>query len=104
MRTLERRIGAVCRAVAVKVAERSQQQSKKVKVRENGPNKVVLDEHEKEKKRLEESIELMHVLPPEMPIIIDRAAVEDVLGVRCSSILPFMSICPFISIERKDCL
>lgn len=88
VRTLERRIGAVCRAVAVKVAERSQQHSKKVKVRENGPNKVVLDENEREKKRLEESIEMMHILPPEMPIVIDRAALEDVLGVRCSR-------CPF---------
>lgn len=78
VRMLERRIGAICRAVAVKVAEHSQQNSKKSGETES--KKIVLDENEKERRRLEESIDLLHVLPPEMPILVDRAAVEDVLG------------------------
>lgn len=54
VRTLERRIAAVCRAVAVRVAE----------------SRGETTDPEKDKD-----------LPPEMPIVIDENAIEDILGV-----------------------
>ena len=83
MRTLERQIGAVCRAVAVKVAEN---------LLVNRAIKATKDDQEqcsaatskgkqkmKEKEAPVDAVEM--VLPPEMPIIIDEQAVEDILGV-----------------------
>ncbi|XP_067905484.1 lon protease homolog 2, peroxisomal [Heterodontus francisci] len=78
VRSLERRIGAICRAVAVKVAE--------------GQHKVTNSSHthvpEKEGKEsvpeatkdesITDTTDL--ALPPEMPIVIDRHALKDILG------------------------
>lgn len=70
VRTLERRIAAVCRAVAIKVLE-SRSNNKMA-------DKAV-KEAEKEQEKMEASV-IVH--PPEMPIVIDEVAVEDILGVR----------------------
>ncbi|KAK0046365.1 lon protease 2 peroxisomal [Biomphalaria pfeifferi] len=72
VRTLERRIAAVCRAVAVKVLKSSSSRNLKA------------DTVKKDKGR-ETNVETAgdssaFSYPPEMPIIIDEAAVEDILG------------------------
>jgi len=74
VRTLERRIGAVCRAVAVKVAEHS--------IKETGKKSGLTSRNkETEASPAKEVIDRTYMaLPPEMPIIIDEAAVEDILG------------------------
>jgi len=86
VRTLERRIGALCRAVAVKVAEHL----RKLDV---GTPPVGQSAAEKEdtvkggKQELEasETVDITNVsnltIPPKLPIVIDVAAVEDILGV-----------------------
>ncbi|XP_068169900.1 lon protease homolog 2, peroxisomal [Antennarius striatus] len=61
VRSLERKIGAICRAVAVKVAE-GHAISKAVDLTPD-----CLSEQNKE-------------MPPEMPIVIDQIAVKDILG------------------------
>ncbi|XP_076449763.1 lon protease homolog 2, peroxisomal-like [Babylonia areolata] len=79
VRTLERRVAAICRAVAVKVMETKSRHAKDAvvaadKEREGGAGKeAVLKGGDKE-----EETTMMH--PPEMPIVIDEAAVEDILG------------------------
>ncbi len=80
VRTLERRIGAVCRAVAVKVAENVFKQRAEVNQEKTPAASADKKEQRKEKDALVEAAEL--ALPPEMPIIIDEQAVEDILGVR----------------------
>lgn len=81
MRTFERRIAAVCRAVAVKVAE-SAVQTKKDKLesvsseKKKVVNDTLTDDHTRD------ATTLAH--PPEMPIVIDEAALEDILGVSVS--------------------
>ncbi|XP_055892476.1 lon protease homolog 2, peroxisomal-like isoform X1 [Biomphalaria glabrata] len=72
VRTLERRIAAVCRAVAVKVLKSSSSRNLKA-------------DTVKKDKGQETNIETAgdssaFSYPPEMPIIIDEAAVEDILG------------------------
>ncbi|XP_012937014.1 lon protease homolog 2, peroxisomal [Aplysia californica] len=73
VRTMERRLAGVCRAVAVKVLEsrNSKDQQKTVGLKDGQKAK------EKEEENKEESA-LVH--PPEMPIVIDEAALEDILG------------------------
>ena len=87
VRSLERKIGAICRAVAVKVAENVLPQTKMkgqdVKVKDNS--------NTKDKSKIEvttdmvETIDVTHItavqIPPQFPIIIDEQAVEDILGV-----------------------
>jgi len=81
VRALERRIGAVCRAVAVKVAQHYHK------------NAALLPPSDKERRKeveLKEGTELPETIdvvsptsmgvPPEMPIVIDQLAVEDILG------------------------
>ncbi len=84
VRTLERRIGAVCRAVAVKVAEHTLKSSKMsdqlVKASEANNKDGETAAAEKA-----ETVDVTNIatipIPPELPIIIDEQAVEDILGV-----------------------
>ena len=112
VRTLERRIGAVCRAVAVRVAE-SLESSKNIKVGSIHPKihsylllysitsqcchvcsclrvKDASDAATNENQEAASSADSNALgidgdtlvnLPPEMPIVIDEQAVEDILGV-----------------------
>ena len=75
VRQLERRVGSICRAVAVKVLESRNRndQQKTVGVKES--EKI---QEKEEDSRVDQSA-IVH--PPEMPIVIDEAAVEDILGV-----------------------
>jgi ATP-dependent Lon protease len=77
VRTLERRIGGVCRAVAVRVAEHSSK-ARHEKVETTGDRKEVTNSSVSEAVSRDVST-LAH--PPEMPIVIDEAALEDILGV-----------------------
>nr|KAG5707875.1 hypothetical protein BaRGS_031606 [Batillaria attramentaria] len=80
VRTLERRVAAICRAVAVKVLE-AKSRKKQEQVPQTGEEKkdtsVSSEEVFKTSDKHEEA-SIMH--PPEMPIVIDEAAVEDILG------------------------
>ncbi|KAG1963829.1 lon protease homolog 2, peroxisomal-like [Pimephales promelas] len=69
VRSLERKIGAICRAVAVKVAE-----GHKVS-RAESPTEQLADQNTENK--VEDS-EI--AAPPEMPIVIDHIALKDILG------------------------
>lgn len=77
VRSLERKIGAICRAVAVKVAECQH----KVTESNCGPVSEKVKESVPEETK-EESIDDVTdlALPPEMPIVIDRHALKDILG------------------------
>ncbi|BFZ13298.1 hypothetical protein BsWGS_16337 [Bradybaena similaris] len=72
VRTLERRIAAVCRAVAVKVLES----------RPNTEHQKTEGEKDKDKrKKAEDTKDVSSIVhPPEMPIVIDELALEDILG------------------------
>ncbi|RUS91970.1 hypothetical protein EGW08_000183 [Elysia chlorotica] len=70
VRTLERRIAGICRAVAVKVLENPTQ---KVDQGKKQPTSLAKDDS------LRESASV-NIHPPDMPIIIDEAALEDILG------------------------
>lgn len=72
VRSLERKLGSVCRAVAVKVAEHQSrhkdmapapEREEEVAPSPQTPDDALID------------------LPPEMPIVIDKHAVKDILGV-----------------------
>lgn len=78
VRTLERRIGGVCRAVAVRVAEHASK-AKHEKVDVRGDKKQVTNTSLPPALSQDVST-LAH--PPEMPIVIDETALEDILGVR----------------------
>ncbi|XP_056334384.1 lon protease homolog 2, peroxisomal [Danio aesculapii] len=69
VRSLERKIGAVCRAVAVKVAE-----GQKV-TRSEAPTEQHAEQNTESK--VEDS---GIAAPPEMPIVIDHIALKDILG------------------------
>jgi ATP-dependent Lon protease len=86
VRSLERNIGAVCRAVAVKVAEHM----RKTTVVDEASGSHAFAKRDKNE-RLEEKSETVDIpnlnelsLPPDMPVVIDQAAVEDILGVSSS--------------------
>src|SRR5690349_9501325 len=89
VRALERRIGALCRAVAVQVAQHSHKQSlissstdlakekqKSGETRIRGDTTSVTES---------ETVDVNNPsaisFPPELPIVIDQLAVEDILGV-----------------------
>jgi len=92
VRTLERTIGAVCRAVAVKVATHY---NKPARLLPHGDETghdaetTKVDQLTDDKKQKIQAIgdELVDTgpvsfaLPPDMPIVIDQAAIEDILGV-----------------------
>uniref|UniRef100_A0A8C2CR13 Lon protease homolog 2, peroxisomal n=1 Tax=Cyprinus carpio TaxID=7962 RepID=A0A8C2CR13_CYPCA len=66
VRSLERKIGAICRAVAVKVAEGHKE----------GKASLYLSDQNTENKDEDSGI----ASPPEMPIVIDHIALKDILG------------------------
>ncbi|XP_062860231.1 lon protease homolog 2, peroxisomal [Trichomycterus rosablanca] len=69
VRSLERKIGAICRAVAVKVAE-GHKMSSSESSSESGADQNHVGKKE------DSGI----AAPPEMPIVIDQAALKDILG------------------------
>ena len=84
VRTLERRIGALCRAVAVKVAEHL----RKLDPAAAGTmpdNKEVCTKDQQQEQEASEAVDALNIasatIPPKLPILIDVAAVEDILGV-----------------------
>uniref|UniRef100_A0A0B7BCW2 Lon protease homolog n=1 Tax=Arion vulgaris TaxID=1028688 RepID=A0A0B7BCW2_9EUPU len=73
VRTLERKIAAICRAVAVKVLEsHNNKEHHKLDGSKEKEDKV------KETEEIKDMSAIVH--PPEMPIVIDEIAVEDILG------------------------
>ena len=84
VRTLERTIGAVCRAVAVKVAENNKKDKKTFLRGKPRQEEVSVREHAGDSDKEFDhkgNLKIDVVLPPELPIVIDEAAVEDILGV-----------------------
>ncbi len=100
VRTLERKIGAICRAVAVLVAE-TQLKAKATAEGVNDSTKMNDEDADDEdddmtvhhgtqlvdKASLVATSEAAITQPPEMPIVIDPHAVKDILGVKslCTS-------------------
>ena len=78
MRTLERRLAALCRAVAVRVAE-TQYIVKHEKLDLMQPEKKHMTNDSLSESLSHDATALAH--PPEMPIVVDEAAIEDILGV-----------------------
>ena len=81
MRTLERRIAAVCRAVAVRVTEYNAQRKEAPPGGEEKTTGSLGDGRD-----AGEVVDVVDAssaasLPPEMPIVIDEHAIEDILGV-----------------------
>ncbi|NXH54694.1 LONP2 protease, partial [Rhabdornis inornatus] len=79
VRALDRKLGAVCRAVAVKVAEGQHKEAK--------PDRAEVGEGEDCKEHVAEDAKAESIsdtadlaLPPEMPILIDFHALKDILG------------------------
>uniref|UniRef100_A0A8C9FIM6 Lon peptidase 2, peroxisomal n=1 Tax=Pavo cristatus TaxID=9049 RepID=A0A8C9FIM6_PAVCR len=79
VRSLDRKLGAICRAVAVKVAEGQHKETK--------PDRSELGEGEDCKEHVTEDAKSESIsdtadlaLPPEMPILIDFHALKDILG------------------------
>ncbi|NXJ49190.1 LONP2 protease, partial [Spizaetus tyrannus] len=78
VRSLDRKLGAICRAVAVKVAEGQHKETK--------PDRAEVDEedckeHVTEDAKTESISDTADLaLPPEMPILIDFHALKDILG------------------------
>jgi len=86
VRTLERRIGALCRAVAVKVAEHLHKLNvSKPLTTQSAVNNEDSAKAGKQEVDASETVDIMNVsnltIPPKLPIVIDVAAVEDILGV-----------------------
>ncbi|XP_064640308.1 lon protease homolog 2, peroxisomal-like [Lineus longissimus] len=73
VRSLERKLAAVCRAVAVKVAEHSGKTT-------NRGGLTAVERKELLKDQLPHDIDTADLIPPELPIVIDEVAVEDILG------------------------
>ncbi|NXA80821.1 LONP2 protease, partial [Thryothorus ludovicianus] len=79
VRALDRKLGAICRAVAVKVAEGQHKEAK--------PDRAEVGEGEDCKEHVTEDAKPESIsdtadltLPPEMPILIDFHALKDILG------------------------
>uniref|UniRef100_U3JBF3 Lon protease homolog 2, peroxisomal n=1 Tax=Ficedula albicollis TaxID=59894 RepID=U3JBF3_FICAL len=79
VRALDRKLGAICRAVAVKVAEGQHKEAK--------PDRAEVGEGEDCKEHVTEDAKAESIsdtadlaLPPEMPILIDFHALKDILG------------------------
>ncbi|XP_033117283.1 lon protease homolog 2, peroxisomal-like [Anneissia japonica] len=75
VRQLDRKLGAICRAVAVKVAETRSKTSQ-----EGTENKDLLQIKNETQENVNGSdvLEMSH--PPDMPIVIDEFALKDILG------------------------
>ena len=92
VRTLERHVAAICRAVAVKVMESRSRRKQEMDGNGEGKDDVMSKEEVFKVSEKDEEATMMH--PPEMPIVIDEVAVEDILGVSYQASLPiwFVSI------------
>uniref|UniRef100_A0A8C7Z121 Lon protease homolog 2, peroxisomal n=1 Tax=Oryzias sinensis TaxID=183150 RepID=A0A8C7Z121_9TELE len=73
VRSLERKIGAICRAVAVKVAE-----GHRLPETDASTLETSREGHREERLHLKRSTD--KAAPPEMPIVIDQMALKDILG------------------------
>jgi ATP-dependent Lon protease len=83
VRNLERRIGAVCRAVAVKVVEKqtaAHQEDEERNQMQEMPDAHKPENHELDSESTETVLEATLSPPPELPIILDENALEDILG------------------------
>ncbi|XP_017385662.1 lon protease homolog 2, peroxisomal isoform X2 [Cebus imitator] len=79
VRSLDRKLGAICRAVAVKVAEGQPKEAKLE--RSDVAEREVCREHILEDEKPESISDTAELaLPPEMPILIDFHALKDILG------------------------
>ncbi|KFU89459.1 Lon protease 2, peroxisomal, partial [Chaetura pelagica] len=78
VRSLDRKLGAICRAVAVKVAEGQHKETKpdRAEVGEEDCKEDVTEDTKAES--ISDTADL--ALPPEMPILIDFHALKDILG------------------------
>ncbi|XP_004371691.1 lon protease homolog 2, peroxisomal isoform X1 [Trichechus manatus latirostris] len=79
VRSLDRRLGAICRAVAVKVAEGQHKEAKldhSDMTEGEGCREHILEDAKPES--VDDTTDL--ALPPEMPILIDFHALKDILG------------------------
>ncbi|XP_063294301.1 lon protease homolog 2, peroxisomal [Pelobates fuscus] len=76
VRSLDRKLGAICRAVAVKVAEGQHRETNSAHTDGEDRKAGVPDQAKLE--MITETADL--TLPPEMPILIDRHALKDILG------------------------
>ncbi|XP_010011772.1 PREDICTED: lon protease homolog 2, peroxisomal, partial [Nestor notabilis] len=78
VRSLDRKLGAICRAVAVKVAEGQHKEPKpdRAEVGEEDCKEHVTEDAKSES--ISDTADL--ALPPEMPILIDFHALKDILG------------------------
>lgn len=77
VRSLDRKFGAICRAVAVKVAEGQHKDTKQDRLESGEESR----EHVPEDSKMETvSDSAALALPPEMPILIDHHALKDILG------------------------
>jgi len=86
VRTLERRIAAVCRAVAVRVTEYN--------TRKRVPPSGEVGSENKDAGEVVDVVDASAInLPPEMPIVIDEHALEDILGVRSWSVFVKLFYC-----------
>ncbi|XP_048828613.1 lon protease homolog 2, peroxisomal [Brienomyrus brachyistius] len=75
VRSLERKYGAICRAVAVKVAEGHKAAKPGASTKGEQSTGTEAGDQEKKSGALGDL-----ALPPEMPIVIDRQALKDILG------------------------
>ncbi|KAM9569127.1 lon protease homolog 2, peroxisomal isoform 1-T1 [Salvelinus alpinus] len=81
VRSLERKIGAICRAVAVKVAEGHNVTKSEAAPAENAPQGAEHGEGKRGRRGEEPNGVLADMAePPDMPIVIDHIALKDILG------------------------
>ncbi|KAM4614222.1 lon protease homolog 2, peroxisomal [Discoglossus pictus] len=80
VRSLDRKLGAICRAVAVKVAEGQHRDPKPEPGdgAEEEEHKENVPGEDRKSGAVDDTTDL--ALPPEMPIVIDRHALKDILG------------------------
>ena len=84
VRTLERRIAAVCRAVAVRVTEYNARKRSPPGGEMGSEKKTATLGDNKDTVEVVDVVDASAMsLPPEMPIVIDEHAIEDILGVSC---------------------
>ncbi|CAH2323923.1 lon protease homolog 2, peroxisomal [Pelobates cultripes] len=76
VRSLDRKLGAICRAVAVKVAEGQHRETNSAHTDGEDRKADIPDQAKLE--MITETADI--TLPPEMPILIDRHALKDILG------------------------
>ena len=81
VRNLERQIGAICRAVAVKVAEGDRKEKQTSISKDTESDSLSEGNDQTDMDAIDIGGLTSVTLPPEMPIVVDEHAVEDILGV-----------------------